>query len=62
MNEVAENVGYFCNFHVPNSPKLQITHWGEPLWLSSKVVKNEKINDIERTWVRSPPRATSLEN
>jgi hypothetical protein len=49
LNEVAENVGYFCNFHVPNSPKQQITHWGEPLWLSSKVVKNEKINDIERT-------------
>jgi hypothetical protein len=22
--------------------------------------KNEKINDIKRTWVRSPPRATSL--
>jgi hypothetical protein len=27
----------------------------EPLWLSGKVVKNEKINEIERTWVRSPP-------
>jgi hypothetical protein len=24
------------------------------------VVKNEKINKIERTWVRSPPQATSL--
>jgi hypothetical protein len=24
------------------------------------VVKNEKINEIERTRVRSPPRATSL--
>jgi hypothetical protein len=33
---------------------------GEPLWLSSKVVKNEKINDIKRTRVRSPPRATSF--
>jgi hypothetical protein len=33
---------------------------GEPLWLSGKVVKNEKINDIERTQVRSPPRATSF--
>jgi hypothetical protein len=33
---------------------------GEPLWLSGKVVKNEKINEIERTRVRSPPRATSL--
>jgi hypothetical protein len=32
----------------------------EPLWLSGKVVKNEKINEIERTRVRSPPRATSL--
>jgi hypothetical protein len=35
---------------------------GEPLWLSGKVVKNEKINEIERTRVRSPPRATSLKN
>jgi hypothetical protein len=33
---------------------------GEPLWLSGKVVKNEKINEIERTRVHSPPRATSL--
>jgi hypothetical protein len=33
---------------------------GEPLWLSGKVVKIEKINEIERTRVRSPPRATSL--
>jgi hypothetical protein len=33
---------------------------GEPLWLSGKVVKNEKINEIQRTWVCSPPRATSL--
>jgi hypothetical protein len=33
---------------------------GEPLWLSGKVVKNEKINEIERTRVRSPPRATSF--
>jgi hypothetical protein len=33
---------------------------GEPLWLSGKVVKDEKINEIERTWVRSPPQATSL--
>jgi hypothetical protein len=34
---------------------------GEPLWLSGKVVKNEKINEIERTQVCSPPpRATSL--
>jgi hypothetical protein len=33
---------------------------GEPLWLSGKVVKAEKINEIERTRVRSPPRATSL--
>jgi hypothetical protein len=32
----------------------------EPLWLSGKVVKNEKINEIQRTRVRSPPRATSL--
>jgi hypothetical protein len=23
--------------------------YGEPLWLSGKVVKNEKINEIERT-------------
>jgi hypothetical protein len=35
---------------------------GEPLWLSGKVVKNEKINEIERTRVCSPPRATSLKN
>jgi hypothetical protein len=28
---------------------------GEPLWLSGKVVKNEKINEIEKTRVRSPP-------
>jgi hypothetical protein len=27
---------------------------GEPLWLSGKVVKNEIINEIERTRVRSP--------
>jgi hypothetical protein len=33
---------------------------GEPLWLSGKVVKNEKIKEIERTQVRSPPRATSF--
>jgi hypothetical protein len=33
---------------------------GEPLWLSGKVVKNEKINEIQRTRVHSPPRATSL--
>jgi hypothetical protein len=33
---------------------------GEPLWLSGKVMKNEKIKEIERTRVRSPPRATSL--
>jgi hypothetical protein len=33
---------------------------GEPLWLSGKVVKNEKINEIERTRVCSPPRATSF--
>jgi hypothetical protein len=29
---------------------------GEPLWLSCRVVKNEKINEIERTRVRSPHR------
>jgi hypothetical protein len=34
--------------------------WGEQLWLSGKVAKNEKINENERTRVRSPPRATSL--
>jgi hypothetical protein len=37
---------------------------GEPLWLSGKVVKMRKINEIERTRVRSPPsthpRATSF--
>jgi hypothetical protein len=33
---------------------------GEPLWLSGKVVKNEKINEIERTRAHSPPRATSF--
>jgi hypothetical protein len=33
---------------------------GEPLWLSGKVVKNEKINEIERTRVHSPPWATSF--
>jgi hypothetical protein len=33
---------------------------GEPLWLSGKVVKNEKTNEIKRTWVCSPPRATSF--
>jgi hypothetical protein len=31
---------------------------GEPLWLGGKVVKNEKINEIERHRVSSPPRAT----
>jgi hypothetical protein len=35
-------------------------NWGEPLWLSGKVVKNEKINETKRTRVRSPPRATSF--
>jgi hypothetical protein len=35
---------------------------GEPLMLSGKVVKKEKINEIERTRVRSPPRATSSKN
>jgi hypothetical protein len=35
--------------------------YGEPLWLSGKVVKNENINEIKRTRVRSlPPRATSF--
>jgi hypothetical protein len=33
---------------------------GEPLWLSGKVVKNEKIDLIERTLVCFPPWATSL--
>jgi hypothetical protein len=33
---------------------------GEPLWLSGKVVKNEKINEIERTRVRSPPTPGNL--
>jgi hypothetical protein len=28
---------------------------GEPLWLSGKVVKNAKINEIERTRVCSHP-------
>jgi hypothetical protein len=28
---------------------------GEPLWLSGKVVKNEIINEIERTRVHSRP-------
>jgi hypothetical protein len=34
--------------------------FGEPLWLIGKVVKNDKINEIERTRVRSQPRATSI--
>jgi hypothetical protein len=33
---------------------------GEPLWLNGKVVENEKINEIERTRVRSPPRAKKV--
>jgi hypothetical protein len=33
---------------------------GELLWLSGKVVKNEKINEIERTRVRSPPTPGNL--
>jgi hypothetical protein len=37
-----------------------MTKTGEPLWLSGKVVKNEKMNEIERTRVHSPRRATSL--
>jgi hypothetical protein len=40
--------------------KTKFSSWGELLWLSSKVVKNEKINEIERTQFLSPPRATSL--
>jgi hypothetical protein len=28
---------------------------GEPLWLSVKVVKNEKINEIERIRVPATP-------
>jgi hypothetical protein len=39
---------------------LKVYNPGAPLWLSGKVVKNEKINEIERTRVRSPPRATSF--
>jgi hypothetical protein len=35
---------------------------GEPLWLSGLVVKNRKINEIERTRVRSPPQATFFSN
>jgi hypothetical protein len=31
----------------------------KPLWLSGKSGENEKINEIERTQVHSPPRATS---
>jgi hypothetical protein len=42
---------------LPNSHKI-----GEPLWLSGKVVKNEKINEIQRPRVRSPPRATYFLN
>jgi hypothetical protein len=40
------------------SPSGRYFFLGEPLWLSGKVVKNEKINEIERTRVCSPPRAT----
>jgi hypothetical protein len=40
--------------------KKLILIYREPLWLSDKVVKNEKKNEIERTRVRSPPRATYL--
>jgi hypothetical protein len=40
--------------------RVTFIHTGELLWLSGKVVKNEKINKIKRTRVRSPPRATSL--
>jgi hypothetical protein len=42
------------------SYKTSLLARGEPLWLSGKVVKNEKINEIERTRVGSPPRATSF--
>jgi hypothetical protein len=64
----------FANVHLienpdPNPTKCVFNNFttickiflqGEPLWLSGKVVKHEKINDIKRTRVRSPPRATSL--
>jgi hypothetical protein len=39
---------------------LRIRIIGEPLWLSGKVAKNEKINEFERTRAHSPPRATSF--
>jgi hypothetical protein len=42
------------------SKKLKCKFKGELLWLSGKVVKNEIIKEMERTRVRSPPRATSF--
>jgi hypothetical protein len=44
----------------PPPPTQKVDIMGEPLWLSGEVEKNEKINEIERTRVCSPPRATSL--
>jgi hypothetical protein len=50
---------YFLSF-LETLPKVNNRPIGEPLWLSGKVVKKEKINEIKRTRVGSPPRATSL--
>jgi hypothetical protein len=56
-------IKYIKIFHsktLQNLPKLGFR--GELQWLSIKVANNEKINEIERTRVRSPPRATSFLN
>jgi hypothetical protein len=40
--------------------KFKLLKTGKPLWLSGKVVKNEKINEIERSQVCSPPPGQPL--
>jgi hypothetical protein len=52
-----QNWSFYVNFFrlLPN-----VVYIHTKLWLSGKVVKNEKIKEIERSRVRSPPRATSL--
>jgi hypothetical protein len=59
--QVTEQVDKIIRFlKTAHIQAYKVSDLGEPLWLSSKVVKNEKINEIERTRVCSPPRATSL--
>jgi hypothetical protein len=43
------------SLNIPNGHNIYQHLPGVPLWLNGKMVKNEKINEIERPQVRSPP-------